>query len=85
MSYSVDWAPEARSQLAAIWTQHVSQRQAITAAQARIDRLLAADPQRHGSALAEGLYVIHVPPLRAVYEIKEPDRLVNVVSVNFLP
>jgi hypothetical protein len=85
MSYSVDWAPEARSQLAAIWIQHVSQRQAITAAQARLDRLLAADPWQHGSPLAEGLYVIHVPPLRAVYEVSDPDRLVEVVSVNFLP
>jgi hypothetical protein len=85
MSYSVDWTPAARSQLAGIWVQHVSHRQAITAAQARIDRLLAADPVRNGNLLSEGLYTITVPPLRAVYEISDANRLVTVVSVNWSP
>jgi plasmid stabilization system protein ParE len=85
MSYTVDWTPEARSQLAAIWVQHVPHRQAITAAQARIDRLLAANPLRIGKPLAEGLYAIDVPPLRAIYEVSDADQLVTVVSVNWSP
>jgi hypothetical protein len=85
MSYSVDWAPAARSHLAAIWIQQVSHRQAITAAQARMDRLLAVDPLQNGNPLSEGLYAIDVHPLRAVYEVSDAGRLVSVVSVNWLP
>jgi hypothetical protein len=85
MSYRVDWTQEAEDQLAAIWTQFVPHRQAITQAQDRIDRQLSADPFRNGNHLAEGLYVIHVPPLRAGYEISQADQAVTVVSVSWRP
>jgi hypothetical protein len=85
MNYSVDWAPAARSHLAAAWVQYVPHRASITAAQARIDRLLAADPLKNGSPVSEGLYAIDVPPQRAVYEVSTADRRVIVVSINWLP
>jgi hypothetical protein len=68
MNYSVDWSPDARSTLAAIWLG-ASNRRAVTMAQARIDRLLAADPLRNGAPAAEGLYAIDVHPLRVQFEL----------------
>ncbi len=85
MSYSVDWAPDALSELAATWIQQVPFRQAITAAQERLDRLLAADPLGNGTPVSEGLYAIDVAPLRAQFEVSGADRLVTVVSVRWLP
>jgi hypothetical protein len=85
MSYSVEWTAEARAQLAALWIEHVSDRQSITAAQAQIDRLLESGPLRNGSPLSEGLYAINVRPLRAIYEISATDRTVTVVAGRWSP
>jgi hypothetical protein len=84
MNWTVDWTPEALSHLTAVWLQ-APDRQAVTAAQARIDALLAADPLAHGLPRSEGLHAIDVPPLRAVFEVSDADRTVTVVSVNWLP
>lgn len=65
--------------------RYLGHRQAITVAQARIDRLLATDPLRNGIALSEGLYAIDIHPLRAVYEVSDVNQTVTVVSVNWLP
>jgi hypothetical protein len=83
MSYIVDWEDPARATLALIWIQ-AANRQAITAAQARIDRLLAVDPLGHGVAVSEGLYALEVHPLRALFEIAEAEKSVTVVSVGEL-
>jgi hypothetical protein len=83
MSYSVEWSAEARAQLAATWLQQVASRQAITSAQARIDKMLAADPARFGAALSEGLFAIEQAPLRALYEISDAERRVEVVAVRW--
>jgi mRNA-degrading endonuclease RelE of RelBE toxin-antitoxin system len=83
MSYRVGWSTSARQTLAAIWIK-AANRQAVTAAQARIDRLLAADPLRNGKALSEGLYAIDVHPLRAVFEMDDSANTVKVVSVGEL-
>ena len=61
MSYTVDWDAAARATLATIWIR-AANRQAVTAAQARIDRLLAADPLGNGAAVVEGLYAVEVYP-----------------------
>jgi hypothetical protein len=83
MTYSVDWAPEARATLATIWMK-AADRQAVTAAQARIDRLLTANPLGNGTPVSEGLYAIEVHPLRALFEPPDVRRLVWVVSVSEL-
>jgi mRNA-degrading endonuclease RelE of RelBE toxin-antitoxin system len=80
MSYDVDWDSSARHTLAAIWIKAVN-RQAVTTAQALIDRLLAADPIKNSKPLSEGLYAIDVHPLRVVFEIDESRKSVIVVSV----
>lgn len=86
MSYSVDWTDDALDALAAAWTPAPpARRQAITRAQAIIDRRLAADPVGSSIPLSEGLYAIEVAPLRAQFELSEPDQLVSVVSVGELP
>lgn len=54
MKYTVDWLPDPLATLTAIWLQSAD-RQAVTQAQATIDRLLTADPIRNGKPLAEGL------------------------------
>lgn len=84
MSYNLDWEASARNTLATIWIK-ATNRRAVTAAQARMDRLLATDPLRNGTPLSEGLYVLEVHPLRAVYEIDDTHKTVKVVSVGELP
>jgi hypothetical protein len=53
MKYLVDWTREARSDLAAIWIRYKSHRNAVTAAQATMDRLLSQDPLANGFPLSE--------------------------------
>jgi hypothetical protein len=84
MNYFVTWAPDALNALAAIWIR-APDRRAVTAAQARIDHLLASDPLANGTHVSEGLYAINVPPLRAQFEIPDGGQLVRVVSVRELP
>ena len=83
MNYSVDWEDDALATLAVIWTG-TPNRQAVTAAQTEIDRLLASNPLAHGRPSSEGLYAITVPPLHAQYEILDANRSVKVVSVSEL-
>jgi hypothetical protein len=85
MSYAVDWTPAARRQLAAHWVQHRAHRWAITAAQARIDRRLAANPAGAGTPLSEGLYSLVDLPLGVLFEIDDGRREVTVVSVGWSP
>lgn len=83
MSYNVDWNPSSRHTLAAIWIK-AGNRQAVTAAQDRIDRLLAANPLGNSKPVSEGLYAINVHPLRAVFEVNDSTKSVMVVSVGEL-
>lgn len=83
MSYTVNWEAPALSTLAAIWIR-AANRRVVTAAQARIDRLLAADPLGNGIPVSEGLYAIEVRPLRALFEIIDSAKSVKVVSVGQL-
>jgi hypothetical protein len=84
MNYAVDWAPDALSALAAAWMQ-APDRQAVTAAQARIDQRLATDPLGNSTPVSEGLYAINEPPLRALFEVSISLHQVRVVSVEWLP
>jgi plasmid stabilization system protein ParE len=84
MKHSVTWSPDALTALADIWVQ-AADRQAVSDAEARIDRLLAADPLGQGALQSEGLYVIEVHPLRVQFEVDVQRRSVWVVSVRELP
>lgn len=83
MKYTVDWSPSALAALATIWMS-VTDRQAVTDAQFRIDHLLAADPLQHRFPVGEGLYGIEVDPLRAVFEMDAHRLVVRVVGVSLL-
>jgi hypothetical protein len=80
MKYTVVWLHEAEDELALLWLA-ASDRNAITAAQAKIDKELAREPEVVGAHVAEGLYQVHIGPLKASFEIEESDRVVRVVAV----
>ena len=84
MNYTVDWEDDVLIVLTTIWTG-ASDRRAVTAAQANIDRLLAANPLGNGSPVSGGLFAIAVHPLHAQFEISDVGRAVKVVSVRQLP
>ena len=78
--YSLAWLPAAEDELADLWVA-APDRQAVTAAQAAIDRMLARDPLGLGTAVAEGLLKITVDPLTAYYEVDAARRHVTVSKV----
>jgi len=80
MKYTVTWLQRMQQRLAAIWLV-APDRQDVTAASNRIDRLLAIDPDTVGTLVYDDVRELIVPPLAIEFEISEPDRLVTVVAV----
>jgi hypothetical protein len=75
--YTVVWLQDAVDELGVIWLA-ATDRDAVTAASAEIDRALATDVATKGKPLSEGLRVFGAPPLRAVFSISKLDRKVAV-------
>ena len=73
----------AQNELAELWMDDPD-RDAITAAAHAIDQELAADPQNKGVDLSEGLRAIFSPPLRALFTVRDDDRIVEVLRVKRL-
>lgn len=84
MTYAVDWTEDALTALATIWLGS-AHRQAITAAQASLDRQLASHPYAGSRVVSEGLYSLDVPPLRALFEVNDAQHVVTIVAVRELP
>lgn len=82
--YTVTWLEGAQTHLAQIWVDATNQ-QVIAAAADTIDAELATDPENKGKPVAEGLKSFFVPPLRVLFSISEPDRIVEVASVRLEP
>jgi hypothetical protein len=78
--YTVTWLEMVQSHLAQIWID-ATDRQAITAAANLIDKELANNPFRKGTGVSEGLRSLDVPPLHVLFEVRELDRLVEIVSI----
>jgi hypothetical protein len=78
--FSVEWPPEVLSDLADIWL-NAPNRQAVTDAEAEIDRLLCRDPHTKGLHLSEGLYRLDVAPLVVTYTVDLTQHHVEVTSV----
>ncbi len=78
--FTVIWSNEAHNQLAQIWLA-AADRPAVNAAANAIDGQLANDTQSKGAALIEGLRVLDVPPLHALFSVAVPERLVHIVLV----
>jgi plasmid stabilization system protein ParE len=78
-SYTVEWRPSAENDLADIWLG-ATDRAAVTAAEATINRLLSNDPVHYGAHVAEGLYKLRADPLTVFYTIDLARRLVEVTQ-----
>ena len=81
--FTVTWTKSAVAELADLWLE-ADDREAITLATAAIDRELALDPTTKVRSLSEGLSFIDSFPLRVFCEIRESDRIVEVVGVRMI-
>jgi plasmid stabilization system protein ParE len=80
MRCTVVWLEDAQSDLAHIWLSEVD-RNAVNLATTAIDQDLAIDPSVKGVEVSEGIRAYFVPPLRILYLVREPDRIVEVLRV----
>jgi hypothetical protein len=78
--YTVTWLKEVEGDLAGLWLGS-SDRRSVAAAANVIDVELATDAERKGAEVSEGLRSLHVSPLYVLYIVREPDRLVEMVSL----
>ncbi len=78
--FTVVWYPFPEDELLRLWLA-ATDRQAITDAANEIDRQLATAPDTIGNAVRDDLRELVVNPLRVLYQISEPDRLVKVTHI----
>jgi hypothetical protein len=71
MRFTVVWKPSALDDLASLWT-----------AADRIDGELLNDPAAQGESRPGNRRILFVLPLAVVFDVNEPDRVVNVLSVH---
>ena len=79
MRFTVTWHPDARTDLARIWTEN-SERNAITAASTEIDERLSHDAHFKGVEFY-GDRLLVVSPLAVVYSVSVADCLVQILCV----
>jgi plasmid stabilization system protein ParE len=79
--FFVEWLQDAENQLAEIWLG-TDDRQAVTTAQAEIDRLLEIDPIGSSTELAEGLRKRVAAPLVVFFSVDVQSRRVEVAWVS---
>lgn len=77
---TVVWVESAEQELASIWMALPDQNK-VTSATHQIDEALKRDAIGESIELSEGLYAIQRGPLRAIFEVREADRIVRVVKV----
>jgi hypothetical protein len=87
--YTVVSTQHADDQLLTLWMNaSPADRAAITRASHAIDAALRDDPDQKGVSLdtiSPGLRLLDEPPLRAYFEVSEPDRLIWIVDFEILP
>ena len=84
MRYTVTWKPATKGQLAGIWMAALDRAAVITAANT-MDRLLRDNADREGESRGGISRILFVEPLVVVYDVHEPDRRVDVISVGHVP
>ena len=84
MNYKVEWADDARSEVAAEFV-HGNDKVAIIDAAYQIDRALESDPIGNGLPLSEGMFYIDRSPLRAIYSIDAEFKRVDVGRIRRIP
>jgi plasmid stabilization system protein ParE len=78
--YTVVWVRSAQDDLANLWL-NAPDRNAVTTATHAIDQALGENAPSKGSDLREGLRSLFVPPLRAIFTVREDDRIAEVLRV----
>ncbi len=78
--YTVVWLQSAQDELAQLWLD-APDRNAVTAAAHAIDQELGKDAPLKGSELSEGLRALPVPPLKAIFTVRDDDRIAEVLRV----
>ena len=84
MKYTVIWKPSARQRLADVWIV-ADDRRAVASAADAIDRVLRDDPLEQGESRGGSARILIVLPLAVVYDVREDDRLVEILTVRAVP
>jgi hypothetical protein len=77
--YTVVWHQEALDDLTRLWMD-APDRTAVTLAASAIDQHWAADASEKGTAIPDDLHQLTIPPLRVLFAVSEPDRMVRVLD-----
>jgi hypothetical protein len=77
--YTVAWHNDALDELTSLWMASTDRR-SIAAADA-IDSELAQDAGLAGVTVGDDLRELLLPPLRVLFSVSEPDRLVKVMTI----
>jgi hypothetical protein len=80
MKYTVVWIQTAQEELAELWN-NAGDRNAVTAASNHIDHILKTAPYSNSESREGNLRIIFVPPLAALYDVSDDDRMVTVRAV----
>lgn len=83
MKFTVVWLKRVQAELGEIWLA-AEDRKAITFASDEIDRQLQQDADHKGKPLSEGLQMLDVLPLRAVFSVDLQNRVVEVCRIRLL-
>jgi len=84
MKYTVTWKPSVKERLAEIWMT-APDRKAVTTAADAVDGLLRDNPLQQGESRSGDIRVLIVSPLAVVYEVRNEDRLVEVLAIRHVP
>ena len=80
--YQVRWEGAAIEELTQIWTEADSSvRQAVTDAVSTLDQELQHNAPTVGESRSEGRRICFVPPLAAVFNVDDPNKLASVLHV----
>jgi hypothetical protein len=83
MTFTVTYKPSAEQELAEAWI-NAPNRQAVTDAANRIDRLLRLDPHNQGESRDGDTRLLFERPLAVHFEIHDEDRWVEVLEVAWI-
>jgi hypothetical protein len=78
--YLVDWTDPISDTLT-LWWAISTQPDALVWARNGIQYLLASDPHKHGTRVAEGLFKLTLPPLQVYFSIDSPNQRVEISHV----
>ena len=79
--FTVVWHQGALDELATLWIE-AADRRAVASAAGEIDRYLVSDAEGKGTPIVDVIRQLTVPPLRILFAVSEPDRMVRVLLVD---